>query len=509
MSIHKCYLENVKTKDKIIIKDMKLNCFGRNKETKINDLRISKKHLYLRANYKTGELHVKVVGKIAPVINGLKCKSDRCYKVGHGTILQLIPTDIIYEVFFEPTPNTNLNNVKFCDFHAKQESIDHDMNVESTICEESKWLSIENQKLLIFSSKNLEAKSLIGGFDLDGTIITTSSGARFPKNPDDWKILHNIKKIKDLYSNGYKIVLFTNQAGLGMDKKKISDFKMKIEKIIKVYDVPMQVFISTTRSIYRKPSMKMWDILEKDYNNNVRINLEESFYVGDAAGRPDKWQPGKKKDFSSSDRLFALNIGLRFYTPEEYFLNQSPAKFNMPEFDPRNLSSTSSNQYENISSDKQEIVVMVGVQGSGKSSFSKNYLVSKGYEQISNDKYRSFNKCTQVMEKAIAARKSVVVDNTNPDEDSRQQFIHIAKKHGLPIRCFVMKTSLDHAQHNLKFRYYSDESIPPIPDMAFNIYKKKFKMPELSEGFDDVIEIEFIPIFVSSDDETAYKKFLI
>jgi Polynucleotide kinase 3 phosphatase len=33
-----------------------------------------------------------------------------------------------------------------------------------------------------------------------------------------------------------------------------------------------------------------------------------SFYVGDAAGRAD--------DFASTDRKFALNVGVQFYTPE-------------------------------------------------------------------------------------------------------------------------------------------------------------------------------------------------
>jgi hypothetical protein len=42
--------------------------------------------------------------------------------------------------------------------------------------------------------------------------------------------------------------------------------------------------------------------------------LEDSFYCGDAAGR--------KSDFSSDDLLFALNTGLKFYTPEMLFKNE-------------------------------------------------------------------------------------------------------------------------------------------------------------------------------------------
>lgn len=65
----------------------------------------------------------------------------------------------------------------------------------------------------------------------------------------------------------------------------------------------------------------------------------ESFYVGDAAGRPANWAPKKKKDFSISDRLFASNLGLKFFTPEEHFRGEKPVAFKLPEFDPSQLSS--------------------------------------------------------------------------------------------------------------------------------------------------------------------------
>ena len=55
-------------------------------------------------------------------------------------------------------------------------------------------------------------------------------------------------------------------------------------------------------------------------NGGVKVDLNQSIYVGDAAGRPAEGK--KKKDFSFSDRLFALNAGLKFYTPEEHFLGE-------------------------------------------------------------------------------------------------------------------------------------------------------------------------------------------
>jgi bifunctional polynucleotide phosphatase/kinase len=72
-------------------------------------------------------------------------------------------------------------------------------------------------------------------------------------------------------------------------------------------------------------------------NCGVPIDIAESFYCGDAAAREANWAPKKKKDFSSSDRLMALNLGLMFYTPEEHFLQHSPAPYKLPDFNPSAL----------------------------------------------------------------------------------------------------------------------------------------------------------------------------
>ena len=51
---------------------------------------------------------------------------------------------------------------------------------------------------------------------MDGCLIVPKSNAKFPKNADDWKfMLTQVQpKLKTLHSEGYKVVIFTNQAGL-------------------------------------------------------------------------------------------------------------------------------------------------------------------------------------------------------------------------------------------------------------------------------------------------------
>ena len=69
------------------------------------------------------------------------------------------------------------------------------------------------------------------------------------------------------------------------------------------------------------------------------IDMAESFYCGDAAGRVANWAPGRKKDHSMADKLMADNLGLEFYTPEEFFLKHPRDKIpmNKPDFNPKEL----------------------------------------------------------------------------------------------------------------------------------------------------------------------------
>lgn len=64
----------------------------------------------------------------------------------------------------------------------------------------------------------------------------------------------------------------------------------------------------------------MWEYFVKNFNQNTKIDMSKSFYCGDAAGRPKRGV--LPKDHSNGDRLFALNIGIPFKTPEELFLNK-------------------------------------------------------------------------------------------------------------------------------------------------------------------------------------------
>ncbi|KAG7223069.1 hypothetical protein INR49_015828, partial [Caranx melampygus] len=319
-------------------------------------------------------------------------------------------------------------------------------------CPMSSWQQIGN--LMLYTAAGVRGSDKVAGFDIDGCIITTKSGKVFPTAPDDWRILYpEIQpKLATLLKKGYKVVFFTNQLGITKGKLRPEVFKSKVEDILTTLQLPVQVFVATGPGIYRKPVMGMWNHLCEKVNDGVTVDKKNSFYVGDAAGRPEKWAPGKKKkDFSCSDRLFALNIGLQFHTPEEYFLDWKSAPYSLPDFDPRKLDSTT-RLYDppsaSLTSNKTEVIVAVGFPASGKSTFFQTHIVPKGYAYVNRDTLSSWQNCVAACERALKEGRSVAVDNTSPDLESRKRYLDVAKAAGVPCRCFHFSASLEQAKHN-------------------------------------------------------------
>jgi len=83
------------------------------------------------------------------------------------------------------------------------------------------------------------------------------------------------------------------------------------------------LFLAATYSDkYRKPAMGSWEYFLKNYteDNGKSLDMKKSFYCGDAAGRLKT--DTKPRDFSDTDRKFAINIGLPFEVPETTFLGE-------------------------------------------------------------------------------------------------------------------------------------------------------------------------------------------
>ncbi len=329
---------------------------------------------------------------------------------------------------------------------------------------------IINNDYIEIIGKKFKMRSKVAAFDLDNTLICTKSGKVFPIDYTDWKFNYSTvqSKLKELYEKKYCIIVISNQKGLNNCYK---EWCQKLINIENELDIPIKVYASISNNIYRKPNLGFWDILK--INN---INMDDSFYCGDAIGRPN--------DHNDTDYKFAINCGLKFMTPEKIFLEKT-IKFNnnFNYFDFDNFK----NIKNNISFEKnKDLIIMIGFPGSGKSTFINKYLAN--YEIISLDNEKTISKCLKLLNKYMEEGKNIVIDNTNPSKDSRKKFIDIAIKNKYNTRCFKMLTTENHSMHNNYYRYlYKNQKF--VPTLVYNMYKKKYEEPELSEGFYEILDI--------------------
>ena len=309
------------------------------------------------------------------------------------------------------------------------------------------------------STPNFKMNKKIASFDLDGTLVVPKSNKKFSVDSNDWKwIFNNVPdKIKELDKSGYSIVIISNQAGIEKGKQSGDEWIKKLEDIVKGLNVEMKVFCSTGKNKYRKPIPFIWEeFFRKDFDS-------DSFYCGDAAGR--------KGDFSDTDYKFALNLGLKFYLPENLFLGKAvePPEINYCfNFKDKNLRKKIKFNFDFNSKDK-EIIIMNGFPGSGK-SYVSNYLKEKyGYEIINQDTLKTKAKCKKEAEKFMKNKTCLIIDATNPSKETRKEWIDLAKSN--VYRSFT-------------------KNIEQIPDIGFNIYKSKYQKPDISEGIEEILEVE-------------------
>ncbi|KNE70822.1 polynucleotide kinase 3'-phosphatase [Allomyces macrogynus ATCC 38327] len=367
--------------------------------------------------------------------------------------------------------------------------------------------------LCVVEYKQPQPSARIASFDLDKTLIHVKSGRKWPKDRHDWEFLgpRDVvrNKLVQLHEDGYKLVIFTNQAGIGSDKGKLVDFQLKIKDILHNLDVPFQVFIACTKDMYRKPLPGMWHYFVEHGNGGVAIDREASFFVGDAAGRPYGWKPKAKKDFADTDRKFALNAGIGFHTPDEFFFEEPIAPFELTGYDPQFFATLlaattavpASSRFPTVTvrEEGQEILVLVGSPGSGKSTLSAWLRDEHGYTVVNQDTLRSREKCVKEARLAVQRGESVVIDNTNGSKETRALYLEIAQAHDVPARCLHLTTPVPLAQHLDMIRDLTGQR-PRLPTVAFNAYVSRFVQPSADEGFHEVVPVPFVPFFAEDDD---------
>ncbi|HEV2656220.1 MAG TPA: ATP-binding protein [Ktedonobacteraceae bacterium] len=138
---------------------------------------------------------------------------------------------------------------------------------------------------------------------------------------------------------------------------------------------------------------------------------------------------------------------------------------------------------------------MIGLQGAGKSTFFRAHfaathdLVSK--DLISNNRQPA-RRQLQLVEEALQAGHSVVVDNTNPTPANRAELIQLAHAYGATISGYYFEPQVSRCLARNRQRNGKER----VPDVAIFATKKRLVPPTYAEGFTQLFYV------VNNDDGT-------
>lgn len=287
------------------------------------------------------------------------------------------------------------------------------------------------------SATPIKLSTKLAVFDFDWTLICPKNGTTWSSNKDDWKFLYDNTTdiLKQYHIQGYSIVIVTYQS---------RQYKIDmIHEIITMFQdvIPITVIVSD------KQTKKDFDIM--DYLDTDIIDINTSFYCGDADGEQGSW--------SDMDRKFAEKNKLTFYKPADLFAdNQVVSDTSMfPDMLNTILNTT--------------LIIMCGSPASGKSTFVKEHLIPLGFSVVSSDTYNgNKKKMKKDTRKLIENKKRVVIDACNPTLLNRQDWRDIDTN-------MCTTTILMDAEKVLTIDRNSKRTVDKVPPVAIHSWYKRFE----------------------------------
>jgi predicted kinase len=137
---------------------------------------------------------------------------------------------------------------------------------------------------------------------------------------------------------------------------------------------------------------------------------------------------------------------------------------------------------------RPELAILVGLPGSGKSSFFRERLAAT-HDHVSKDRMPNVRRRDvrqmALVEAALAAGRSVAVDNTNPARADRAPLIAAARARGARVVAYVLLTPVREALARNRGR----EGRERVPAVAIYSIAKRMQLPTVDEGFDAVYQV--------------------
>ena len=146
----------------------------------------------------------------------------------------------------------------------------------------------------------------------------------------------------------------------------------------------------------------------------------------------------------------------------------------------------------NAQPSRLEVVVLVGLQAAGKSTFrgqrfaGTHAIVSK--DLIRNDR-RPDRRQRHLIAAALASRLSVVVDDANPSVEERAGIIATARASGAHVTGYFFESPLPECAIRNQLRPEQTRA----PDVGLFAAAKRLVRPSTAEGFDELWTVRTLP----------------
>ena len=136
-----------------------------------------------------------------------------------------------------------------------------------------------------------------------------------------------------------------------------------------------------------------------------------------------------------------------------------------------------------------EVIVFVGLQGAGKSTYYRERL-ARTHALVSKDLLRNHRRPAErqlaLIDEALAAGRKVVVDNTNLTRASRAGVIEVARRRGARVVAYVFLAPLERCLERNARR----EGRARVPEFVVRNAARSIEPPTLDEGFDEIVAVE-------------------
>lgn len=136
------------------------------------------------------------------------------------------------------------------------------------------------------------------------------------------------------------------------------------------------------------------------------------------------------------------------------------------------------------------IAIMMGLQGSGKSTFYSRHLADE-FVHVNLDTLKTRYQEKLLIEDCMQNERNFAIDNTNPTRLDRERYIKPAREAGYRVIGYFLESKIKDCMQRNALR----EGKARVPEKAIAATSNKLEIPSYEEGFDELY-------FVKNNGET-------